>query len=144
MPNALIRVRFASAIVRSDPTGWNMPWKRTGSPVSTPYGTMSSMSKSMVSPMRTLWRSPSSFTSIAARSTPRTSPTRGARAPIGHDLGCVGDDRHLAARDIGAVDLTPLDVEDQSHPAIVVGGSVVEGQIARAHQLTRAGLDVTS
>jgi hypothetical protein len=33
MPNALIRVRFASAIVRSDPTGWNMPWKRTGSPV---------------------------------------------------------------------------------------------------------------
>ena len=43
MPNALIRVRFASAIVRSDPTGWNMPWKRTGSPVSTPNGTMSSI-----------------------------------------------------------------------------------------------------
>src|SRR5690348_12576175 len=62
MPNALIRVRLASAMVRSEPTGWNMPWKRTGSPVSTPNGTMSSMSKSIVSPTRTLCRSPSSST----------------------------------------------------------------------------------
>ena len=31
MPKALIRERFASAIVRSEPTGWNMPSNRTGS-----------------------------------------------------------------------------------------------------------------
>ena len=38
IPKALIRERFASAIVRSDATGWNMPVNRTGSPVSTPNG----------------------------------------------------------------------------------------------------------
>ena len=59
---ALRIVRFASAIVRSDPTGWNIPENRTGSPVSTPKGTMSSISKSISSPMRTLWRRPSSST----------------------------------------------------------------------------------
>ena len=53
IPNALICERLASAIVRSDPTGWNMPANRTGSPVSTPNGTMSSISKSIASPTRT-------------------------------------------------------------------------------------------
>ena len=72
--------RFASAIVRFEPTGWNMPSKRTGCPVSTPNGTMSSTSKSIASPIRTLWRRPSSTTSIGARSTPSTSPTSGASA----------------------------------------------------------------
>ena len=36
--------RFASAIVRSDATGWNIPENRTGSPASTPNGTTSSIS----------------------------------------------------------------------------------------------------
>ena len=51
---------------------------------------------------------------------------------------------HLAARNVRAIDLPPLDIEDQSHPAVVVGCSVVEGEIARTHQLTRARLDITS
>jgi hypothetical protein len=48
-----------------------------------PNGTMSSISKSTASPMRTEWRSPSSTTSMAARSAPSISPTRGVRAAIG-------------------------------------------------------------
>src|SRR5439155_27388226 len=54
MPKALMRERFASAIVRLEPAGWNMPWNRIGSPVSIPNGTMSSISKSIASPTRTL------------------------------------------------------------------------------------------
>src|SRR6185295_18257963 len=83
IPNALIRERFASAIVRSLPAGWNMPENRTGSPVSTPNGTMSSISKSIASPTITPWRSPSSVSSIRARSTPTTSPTSGTRPAMG-------------------------------------------------------------
>src|SRR3954469_8969118 len=83
IPKALICDRFASAIVRSEPTGWNMPANLTGSPVSTPKGTMSSISKSIASPTRTPWRRPSSVTSIRARSTPSTWPTSGARPAIG-------------------------------------------------------------
>src|SRR4029450_7753092 len=48
-----------------------------------PNGTMSSISKSIASPIRTLWRKPSSTTSIGARSTPSISPTSGARRAIG-------------------------------------------------------------
>ena len=40
---------------------------------------MSSISKSIASPMRTLWRRPSSTTSIGARSTPSISPMSGAK-----------------------------------------------------------------
>src|SRR4051794_6646305 len=43
-----------------------------------------------------------------------------------HHLGCVRNQDHLAARDVSAFDLTSLDVEDQSDPAEVVGGSVVQ------------------
>src|SRR5215217_9079892 len=50
MPKALMLDRRASAIVRSDPTGWNMFWNRTGWPSSAPKGTMSSTSKSIASP----------------------------------------------------------------------------------------------
>jgi hypothetical protein len=71
MPYALIRDRFASAIVRSDPAGWNMPENLTGSPVSTPNGTMSSISKSIMLPMRTLCRRPSSLTSIGGAFNPQ-------------------------------------------------------------------------
>ena len=80
MPKALMRERFASAIVRSDPTGWNIPENCTGSPVSTPNGTMSWIWKSIASSTRTLCSSPSSSMSIAARSTPSISPISGASA----------------------------------------------------------------
>ena len=44
---------------------------------------MSSISKSIASPIWTLWRSPSSTTSNGARSTPSISPIRGTTASIG-------------------------------------------------------------
>ncbi len=53
MPKALIFERFASRRLNSEPAGWNMPVSRTGSPVSTPNGTMSSISKSTSSPIWT-------------------------------------------------------------------------------------------
>src|SRR5919108_1583568 len=60
-----------------------MPVIFAGSPVSTPKGTTSSISKSTASPIRTECLRPSSFTSIGKRSTPRFSPTSGPRASIG-------------------------------------------------------------
>ena len=60
-----------------------MPVIRAGSPVSTPNGTTSSTSNPIASPIRTLWRSPSSRTSIGARWTPRFSPISGPSAAIG-------------------------------------------------------------
>ena len=83
IPKASIFDRFASAMVRSDATGWNMPLNRTGWPVSMPNGTMSSISKSIASPILTLCRTPSSTTSIGTRSTPSISPTSGASPAIG-------------------------------------------------------------
>jgi hypothetical protein len=83
MPKASIRERRASAIVRFDATGWKAPSNRTGRPSSFPKGTMSSISKSMTSPTRTVCSSPSSRNSIAARSTPRTSPSSGTSAANG-------------------------------------------------------------
>jgi hypothetical protein len=83
MPKALILVRFASAITRSDPTGWNIPANLTGSPVSTPNGTMSWIWKSITSSTRTLCSRPSSSMSITARCTPSISPISGASPAIG-------------------------------------------------------------
>ncbi len=83
IPNALMSERFASAMVRLEPAGWNIPSKRTGSPSSLPNGTTSSISKSIESATRTLCRVPSSSNWIAARSTPTTSPTSGASVLIG-------------------------------------------------------------
>jgi hypothetical protein len=77
MPKALILDRVASAIVRSDPTGWNIPENLTGSPVSTPNGTMSSISKSITSPIRTLWCNPSSSTWITALDAQHLADQRG-------------------------------------------------------------------
>ena len=75
-----MRLRLASAIVRSEATGWNMPWNRTGCPSSAPNGTTSSISKSIVSPTRTLWTSPASLTSSAPPSAP--TPTPGSCRPV--------------------------------------------------------------
>src|SRR5262249_5725815 len=49
-----------------------------------------------------------------------------ADAPIAlrHDLRRVRDNRNLAAADVRAVDVACSDVEDQRHPAVVVGRSV--------------------
>ncbi len=46
--------------------------------------------------------------------------------------------------DVGALDLTLADVEDERHATEVVRRAVVERQIARAHQLARAGLHVAA
>ena len=56
MPKALIRERVALEIVSSEPAGWKIPTRRAGSPDSTPKGTTSSISKSITSPILTLWR----------------------------------------------------------------------------------------
>src|SRR4051794_7162621 len=64
--------------------------------------------------------------------------------PVGHDLRGVDDRHHPAAPDVSAVDLTLADVEGQGCPAEVVGGAVVERQVARAHQLARASLGVAA
>src|SRR3954454_17944902 len=49
MPKALIVECVASAALNSDEAGWLTPTSRTGCPVSTPKGTMSSISKSIAS-----------------------------------------------------------------------------------------------
>src|SRR3954447_3154846 len=64
--------------------------------------------------------------------------------PVGHDLRGVDDRHHPAATDVGAVDLTLADGEGQGRPAEVVGGAMVEREVARAHQLARARLDVAA
>src|SRR4051794_8351839 len=63
---------------------------------------------------------------------------------LGHDLRRVDDRDHSAAPDIGALDLALADVEGQRRPAEVVGRAMVEADVARAHQLTRAGLNVAA
>ena len=138
---------------------------------------MSSISKSIASPMRTLCRRPSWRTSIGARSMPSISPTSGASAAIGppscppkhlaellgllvrraivdehaetpvplrHDLRRVGDQRHRQPSDVRPVDLTLADVEHQRHATEVVGGAMVQGQVARTHQLAGTRLDIAA
>src|SRR5262249_14980397 len=61
-----------------------------------------------------------------------------------HHLRGVGDDRHPSAGDVRAVDLAFTDVEDEGDTAVVVGGPVVERQVARAHERARTGLEVAS
>src|SRR5262245_27920006 len=69
-----------------------------------------------------------------------------ADAPValGHDLGRVGDEGELAAADIRSVDVTVADVEDEHDAAVVVRRSVVEREVARAHELARARLEVAA
>src|SRR5881396_1889732 len=83
MPKALICERVALEMLNSEPAGWKTSFNFAGSPDSMPNGTMSSISKSTASPMVMLCFSPSSRTSIEARSTPRFSPMSGPSAPIG-------------------------------------------------------------
>src|SRR3954447_18631697 len=63
---------------------------------------------------------------------------------VGHDLRRVDDRHNPAPPDVGAVDLTLADVERQGRPTEVVGGAVVEREVARTHQLTRACLGVAT
>ena len=56
---------------------------------------------------------------------------------VGHHLRRVDDDHGIEPADVGAVDLALADVEGERRAAEVVGRAMVEGQIARAHQLTR-------
>jgi hypothetical protein len=64
--------------------------------------------------------------------------------PLRHHLRGVGDEHDATAGHVGALHLTGTDVERQSHPAEVVRGPVVEREVARTHQLARAGLDVAA
>ena len=61
MPKALIFERVARETVSSEPAGWKIPVSFAGSPVSTPNGTTSSISKSTSSPIRTECVRPSSL-----------------------------------------------------------------------------------
>src|SRR5215213_7642520 len=63
---------------------------------------------------------------------------------LGHDLGGVDDRDDFAAPDIGAVDLTLADVEGQGRATEVVGRAMVELEVSRAHQLTRARLAIAA
>jgi len=83
MPKASIFDRVACAMVSSEPTGWKMPVTLAGSPVSTPKGTTSSISKSTASPMRIEWRRPVLDHRDGARSRPRFSLTSGPSASMG-------------------------------------------------------------
>src|SRR5205807_10482603 len=68
-----------------------------------------------------------------------------AELPIAlcHHLWRVRDRGDLQACDIGAVDLTVADVENERDSTEVVGGAVVDRKVARAHELAGTRLDVT-
>src|SRR5205807_592582 len=63
---------------------------------------------------------------------------------FGHDLRRVRDRRHRQTADVDPFDLALAELEDESHATEAVGGTVIHREIARAHQLARTGLDVTS
>src|ERR671918_1032162 len=69
-----------------------------------------------------------------------------AEAPValGHDLRRVGDRRHLEPAHVRPLDLAVRNVEDECDAAVVVCCAVVEGHVARAHELAGARLDVAS
>src|SRR3954468_10652043 len=62
--------------------------------------------------------------------------------PLRHDLRRVRHEGHLQPVDVGAVDVALADVEDECDAAEVIRGAVVEGEVAGAHQLAGARLDV--
>src|SRR5450432_1859898 len=65
-----------------------------------------------------------------------------APVPLSHYFRRIRDQRDLPAADICVPGRPLSDLEHKSYPAEFVRRSVVEGRVARAHQLTRAGLDV--
>src|SRR5207244_9438572 len=65
-----------------------------------------------------------------------------APVTLRHHLRAVCDHGELDAADIRALNLAFADVEDERYPAVVVGRAVVERQVARAHELARARLEV--
>ena len=67
-----------------------------------------------------------------------------AETPVAlrHDLGGVRDHGDLTPADVCSLDLTLGDVEDESGAAVVVRRTVVEREVARAHELAGARLEV--
>src|SRR4029453_12100115 len=67
-----------------------------------------------------------------------------AETPVsfGHDLRGVGDHGERATADVRPFDVALADVEHQSDAAVVVRGAVVEREVARAHELAGARLEV--
>ena len=64
--------------------------------------------------------------------------------PVSHDLRRFRDGSHVESADVGAFDLTFANAEDERHSAEVVRGSVVERQVARAHELAGTRLHVAA
>lgn len=64
--------------------------------------------------------------------------------PLRHDLRRVGDQRHGPFPDVRPIDLTLADVEHERHATEVIGGAMVQGQVARTHQLAGTRLDVAA
>src|SRR6266550_2748787 len=64
--------------------------------------------------------------------------------PLGHDLRRVGDRHELQAADVGPLDLAALDIEAEGDAAVVIRRPVVEGEVARAHEVARARLHVAT
>ena len=60
---------------------------------------------------------------------------------VGHDLRRVDDRYYSVAPNIRTVHLALADVEGEGGTTEVVGGAVIECEVAWAHQLARAGLD---
>src|SRR3954449_981674 len=63
---------------------------------------------------------------------------------VGHHLRRICYQRDLAPCDVRAVDRSVRDVEDERHATEVVGGPVVQRQVARAHELAGAGFHVAT
>src|SRR3954471_2696328 len=64
--------------------------------------------------------------------------------PVGHHLRRVCDRHELQTANVGPLDLALLDVEAEGDAAVVIRRSVVEAEVARAHQVARARLHVTT
>ena len=54
---------------------------------------------------------------------------------LGHDLRRVSDGGDLEAAHVRALDLALADVEDERYAAVVVRRTVVEREVARAHEI---------
>ena len=60
------------------------------------------------------------------------TPSRQFPSVMTFGVSAIG--RHLQTTDVDTFDLTLSDVEHERHPTEVVGGTVVEREVARAHQ----------
>ncbi len=67
-----------------------------------------------------------------------------APVPLGHHLRCICNQRERAPAHVCALDLALANVEDERDAAVVVRRTVIEREVARAHELAGTGLEVGS